>query len=150
MPSDHAGLAPRFLLHHSWPIALHYDSLICMRTCEKRAGPGGGVSQYYFGRIPCIHPHQFLSCGSTVDYGMLKKSVYYAQEMCLLWSRNVPLCSRNVPIILKKCAHYTVGSRNFPTMLKKHSHHAKKCSYYVQEMGLLCSRNAPIVFKKCV
>ena len=59
----------------------------------------------------------FTVCSRNVPI-MLKKYAYYAQEMCLL-------CSINMSIMLKKCA------------------------YYAQEMCLLHSRSMHVVVKKC-
>ena len=56
MPSDHAGLAPRFLLQDRWLIALHYKFLICTRMHEKKAGTGEG---WYLGTNwaeYCVYP----------------------------------------------------------------------------------------------
>ena len=55
---------------------------------------------------------------------------YYAQEMCLL-------TSRNTPIMLKKCTYYDQEMH----LLRS------KSACNAQEICLLCSRNAPITLK---
>ena len=74
----HAGFATRFLLHHSWLIALHYKSLICMRTCEKMTGPGGGGTNWAGYRVSAPPPHQFLAFqGSGRGRGQFDGRLWY-------------------------------------------------------------------------
>ena len=104
-----------------------------------------------------------------------KKCSYYAQEMCLLWSRNVHvlIMLKQEPVIHKKYAYY--AQEIFLHLLHVHVHVClrnvpiyyaqersllcsntctcicllqcmlKKCSRYYQEMCILCSRNVTTV-----